>query len=82
MTDEISKGSAARRILEDTTFTDAVSEYSKQITLQWSQAKTVEVREELHAHQLALTSVVNNLSGYMQNANYILKKENKDGFFK
>ena len=82
MADEVSKGNAARRILEDEAFTDAVSEYSRQITLQWSQAKTVAVREELHAQQLALTNVVNNLSGYMQSADYILKRDNKDGFFK
>tara|TARA_R110000851_G_scaffold109332_2_gene231600 strand:- start:902 stop:1150 length:249 start_codon:yes stop_codon:yes gene_type:complete len=82
MADEVSRGNASRRILEDTAFTDAVSEYSRQITLQWSQAKTVAVREELHAQQLALTNVVNNLSGYMQSADYILKKDNKDGFFK
>ncbi|MDC1406045.1 hypothetical protein N8314_00660 [Akkermansiaceae bacterium] len=82
MTDEISRGNAARRILEDDAFKDAVAEYSRQITLQWSQAKTVAVREELHAQQLALTNVVNNLSGYMQSADFLLRKENKDGFFK
>mgnify|MGYP003652252298 CR=1 FL=1 len=82
MTDEISRGNAAKRILEDTAFTDAVSEYSKQITLQWAQAKTIAVREELHSQQLALTNVVNNLSGYMQNADFLLRKDNKDGYFK
>lgn len=67
MTDEVSKGNAANRVLEDAVFQEAVVEVSKALVAEWSISKNPVRREELWAQQAALTKVVDNLNAYVQN---------------
>jgi len=82
MTDEISKGNAAQRILEDQAFLDAAAEYTKQITHKWSTSTNKDIREEMWFQQQALTSVINNLCGFMSDKDYKISTQAKEGFFK
>jgi len=82
MTDIISQGGAAKRILEDQVFKDATAEYSKQLVHSWEHSETTHQREELHKQMLALKMVVNNLAGFMNNGEYELKTKKKEGWFK
>jgi len=82
MTDVVTKGNAAKRILEDQVFKDATTEYSKQLVHSWEYAETTFRREELHQQMTALKAVVNNLAGFMNNGEYELKTSKKEGWFK
>jgi len=82
MKDSIDKGKIAERILNDDVFKESVSDYSKGLIREWEVASKTERREELWQQMTALKAVVNNLSGYMQNAKWDLKTNTKKGMFK
>lgn len=67
MQDDVSKGNAASRVLEDAVFLEAVQEVSKVLVDEWSKSTNPKRREELWAQQAALTKVVENLTAYVQN---------------
>lgn len=83
MTDEVTRGNVAKRILEDQVFLDAVAEVSKVLVDEWSTSQNKDRREELWAQQSALTKVVENLTAYMYNGEMQKRvTDTKEGFFK
>ena len=81
-TDSTARAEAARRILEDTAFQDAVQEYSKQLVHEWEGCTNRDRRDELWMQTVALKTVVNNLTGFIQSNDYNLKTHAKKGLFK
>jgi Skp family chaperone for outer membrane proteins len=80
--DSTKRASAAKALLADPVFQEAVQEYSKQLVQEWEQCTKKERREELWAHQAALKAVVNNLAGFVQSRDYELKTAEKKGMFR
>ena len=76
------QGQQAQDLLDNDAFDAAVADYSRALTEEWARSTKTERREEIWMHQAALVSVVNNLKGYIDNANYEFATRTKEGFFK
>ena len=74
--DQIVYGDNAKRILEDETFIDALSEVATDISMQWQQENCSEKREQLWMEQKCLTSIVNKLGAAIDNA--AIARENQN----
>ena len=72
----------AEEILEDEAFKEAVALYSKTLTMEWASSEKPARREELWMQQKALTAVVNNLMGFIDNAKYEMRTNAKEGWLK
>ena len=80
--DSVQRGEAAKRILNDDIFQEAVSQVASAVTSRWSVENDPDKREELWAQQKALTSVVTNLTAAMESGKYDRVKLDSDSWYK
>jgi len=75
-------GNEADELFNNEAFMQATSDYNKFIDLQWANESKAERREELWLHKQALTQVLINLQGYIDNDEYEAQLKAKAGWFK